>query len=74
MSETTSQAGVELLEAIGQMRQGERARVYTPEHLLAISAQRSKATHSWLGSLTMPSFSPSRSDAASGPEDADSTT
>ena len=41
MSEVTSQTGVELLEAIGQMRRGERARVYTPEQLLAISARRS---------------------------------
>ena len=41
MNETTSQASAELLEAIGQMRRGERARVYTPEQLLAISARRS---------------------------------
>ncbi|MDE2726116.1 MAG: hypothetical protein OXI59_22340 [Gemmatimonadota bacterium] len=41
MNETTSQAGAELLEAIGQMQRGERARVYTPEQVLAISARRS---------------------------------
>ena len=41
MNEATSQAGAELLEAIEQMRRGERARIHIPEQLLAISARRS---------------------------------
>ena len=36
MNETTSQAGAELLEAIGQMRQGEKASIYTPKQLLPV--------------------------------------
>ncbi len=41
MNEKTSQAGAELLKAIGQMRRGESARVYPAEQLLGVSARRS---------------------------------
>jgi putative transcriptional regulator len=33
--------GVELLEAVKQMKAGKKGRVYTPEQLLAISARQS---------------------------------
>lgn len=41
MGETMTRAGAELLEAVEQMQQGKKGRVYTPEQLLAISARQS---------------------------------
>ena len=37
----TTAEGTELLEAVRQMKKGEKGRVYTPEQLLAISARQS---------------------------------
>lgn len=41
MNETMSRTGAELLQAVEQMRRGEKGRIYTPEQLLAISARQS---------------------------------